>query len=83
MSFNHLSISVLGHHNRAINQHTEPQQHAEHDHEVEGITQRVDEDQREKERDRNTDADDDTAAKSHGRDNHNHHETKCGKDIAL
>ena len=35
----HFAISILGDHNRTVNQHAQAQQHAEHHHEVEGVTE--------------------------------------------
>ena len=79
----HHAVGVLGDHDSAVDQHTQPQQHAEHDHEVEGIAQQVDDYHREQQGHRNAEPHDEAAAKTHGGHHQYHHQRQCGQDVAL
>ena len=83
IAFRHFSVRVFCDYDCAIYEHAEAKQHAKHHHEVEGITQQVDENERKQKGNRNAQTNDQTAAKAHCGDHYDHHQTKRGKDVAL
>ena len=82
-TFNHLPVGVFGDDDGAVDQHAETEQHAEHDHEVECVSEEVQQDHREQQGNGNAEPDDDAAAETHGGHHHNHHERQRGEDISL
>ena len=50
IAFGHFAIGVLGNHDGPVDEHAKAKQHAEHDHEVEGVAQQIKKDQRKQER---------------------------------
>ena len=82
-SLGHFPVREFDHNNGAIDQHAKAQQHAEHHHEVEGIANLVNDDDREQQRDRNTQTDDNPAAEAHGGNHEYHDQGQSGNNITL
>ena len=79
----HPAVCILSHHNRAVDQHAQAKQHAEHHHEVEGVTEQINDDHREQQGHGNTQSDNQPASKAHCRHHDYHHQRQRCHDVAL
>ena len=82
-SLAHQPIGIFGDHDTAVDEHPQRQQHAEHHHKVEGISQQINDGDGKQQRKRNAEPDDKAAPEPHGRHYEDHDQRQCGEDIAL
>ena len=79
----HLAVGVLGHDDGAVDEHAKAQEHPEHHHEIEGVAEQINDDDREEQRHGYSQPDDDAAAKAHGGHDDDHDQRERGHDVAL
>ena len=79
----HSAVRIFRDHNRAVDQHAQAKQHAEHHHEVEGVTEQINNDHREQQGHGDTQSNNHPASKAHCRHNDHHHQCQSGHDVAL